>query len=61
MQSVSSADVSLKISFEFSEFTTTELVEIINHDMNITKLGNISLTTTPQLTVFESTGNHKSS
>ena len=62
IQSVSSADVSLKITFEFSTFTTTtELIESIKYDMNITTLGNLSLATAPQLTIFESTGTYKTS
>ena len=32
------------------------VVEIINHDMNITALGNILLATAPKLTIFEPTG-----
>ena len=56
IQSVSSADVSLKITFEFSNLTTTELIGNIKYDMNVTILGNVSVVTAPQLTIFESTG-----
>lgn len=52
----STVDVSLKITYEFSTLTVNELVEVINYDMRITALANISVTTLPQLTVFESTG-----
>ena len=57
IQSVSSADVSLKMTYEFNTFNTTELIENVTYDMNLTTLGNLSVTTTPQLTIFESTGN----
>ena len=52
----STIDVSLKITYEFSTLTVNELVEVIGYDMMITALGNISITTSPQLTIFESTG-----
>ena len=51
----STIDVSLKITYEFSTLTVNELVEVIGYDMMITALGNISITTSPQLTIFEST------
>ena len=58
VQFVSSANVSLKITYEFSTMAAVDLrvVEIINHDMNITALGNILLATAPKLTIFEPTG-----
>ena len=56
IQSVSSADVSLKMTYEFSKFNATELIDNIAYDMNLTTLGNISLVSAPQLTIFESTG-----
>ena len=56
-QSVSSADVSLKMTYEFDTFNTTELIENVIHDMNLTTLANLSVATAPQLTIFESTGN----
>ena len=56
IQSVSDANVLLRITFEFSTFTTTELVEIINYKMSLTTLGGISVDSTPQITIFESTG-----
>ena len=52
----STINVSLKITYEFSTLTVNELVEVINYDMMITALGNISVTTLPQLTIFESIG-----
>ena len=56
IQSVSSADISLKMIYEFSIFNSTELIDNITYDMNLTTLGNISVVSAPQLTVFESTG-----
>ena len=56
IQSVSNADVSLKMTFEFNTFASTELLENITYDMNLTTLGNLSVATAPQLTIFESTG-----
>ena len=52
----STINVSLKITYEFSTLTVNELVEVINNDMMITALGNISVTTLPQLAIFESIG-----
>ena len=52
----STVDVSLKITYEFSTLTVNELVEVINYEMTLTTLGNISVSTVPQLTIFESTG-----
>ena len=46
----------MKMTYEFNTLTVNELVEIINYDITITVLGNISVTFPPQLTVFESTG-----
>ena len=56
IQSVRSADVSVKITFEFNLFTSTELIENIQYDKNLTELGNFSVATSPQLTIFETTG-----
>ena len=56
VQSVSNANVSLKMTFEFNTFTTTELLENITYDRNLTTLGNILVATVLQLTIFESTG-----
>ena len=56
IQSVSNANVSLKITFESSTMTTTELIGNIKYNMNVTTLGNISVATAPQLAIFESTG-----
>ena len=56
IQSVSSADVSLKMTYEFNTFMTTGLIENVTYDMNLTTLGNLSITTAPQLTIYESTG-----
>ena len=52
----STVDVSLKITYEFSTLTVNELVEVINYEMTLTTIGNISVSTVPQLTIFESTG-----
>ena len=52
----STVDVTLKITYEFSTLTVNELVEVINYEMTLTTLGNISVSTVPQLTVFESAG-----
>ena len=57
IQSVSSADVSLKMTYEFNTFNATELIENVIQDMNLTTLANLSVATAPQLTIFESTGN----
>ena len=59
IQSVSNANVSLKITFEFSAMTTTELMGNIKYNMNVTTLGNVSVATAPQLAIFESTGTYK--
>lgn len=56
IQFVSSADLSLKMIYEFNIFNATELIDNITYDMNLTTLGNISVVSAPQLTVFESTG-----
>ena len=61
IQSVSGADVSLKMTYEFNKFNTTELIENVIHDMNLTTLANLSVATAPQLTIFESTGKIKTS
>ena len=58
IQSVGSADVSVKITFEFNLFTSTELIENIQYDKNLTTIGNFSVTFTPQLTIFEPTGEY---
>lgn len=52
----STGNLSLKMTYEFSALTANELVEVINYEMTLTTLGNISVTTVPQLTIFESTG-----
>ena len=56
IQSVSNADVSLKMTYEFNTFNTTEIIENVIYDMNLTTLANVSVTTIPQLTIFQSTG-----
>ena len=56
IQSVSNADVSLKMTYEFNTIMTTELIENVTYDMNLTTLGNLSITTALQLTIYESTG-----
>ena len=52
----STVNVTLKMTYEFSTLTVNELVEVINYEMTLTTLGNISVSNVPQLTVFESTG-----
>ena len=52
----STVNVSLKITYEFSTLTVNELVEVINYEMTLITLGNIAVSTAPQLTIFESTG-----
>jgi len=47
--------VSVKITYEFSTFTTDQLVELINYEEALTTLGSFSIYAHPQLTVFEST------
>ena len=54
----STVNVSLKITYEFSTLTVNELVEVINYEMTLTTLGNISVSTIPQLTIFESAGTY---
>ena len=54
----STVDVSLKITYEFSTLTINELVEVIDYEMTLTTLGNVSVSTVPQLTIFESTGTY---
>ena len=61
IQSVSNANVSLKILFEFHTTTTEELIGNIKYNMNVTTIGNISVATAPQLAIFESTGTYKMS
>ena len=52
----STVDVSIKMTYEFSALTANELVEVINYEMTLTTLGNFSVTSVPQLSIFESTG-----
>ena len=54
----STVNVSLKMTYEFSTLTVNELVEVINYEMTLTTLGNISVSTIPQLTIFESAGTY---
>jgi len=49
-------NVSLKVTYEFSTFTTDQIVELINYEERLTSLGNFTISSGPQLTVFESTG-----
>ena len=56
IQSVSNANVSVKITYKFNTFNTTGLIEYVNYDMNIAILGNISVANVPNLTIFQSTG-----
>ena len=52
----STANVSLKITYEFSSLTVNELIEVINYETRLVTLGNFSITTLPQLSIFEPTG-----
>ena len=52
----STANVSLRIIYEFSTLTANELVEVINYETTLTTLGNLPVISVPQLTIFESTG-----
>ena len=56
IQSVKTANVALRMTYESSTFTSTGLIENIKYDMNLTKIGNISVAGTPNLTIFELTG-----
>ena len=52
----STVNISLKMTYEFSALTVNELVEVVNYDMTLTTLGDISVSNAPQLTIFESAG-----
>ena len=53
----STINVSLRMTYEFTTLPVNELVEVINnYEMTLTTLGNFSVTSVPQLTIFESTG-----
>ena len=52
----STVNISLKMTYEFSTLTVNELVEVVNYDMTLTTLGDISVSNAPQLTIFESAG-----
>lgn len=56
IQSVSDANVSLKITFEFETFTTAELGEMINYDMKPIRLWRHLVATDPKHIILESTG-----
>ena len=56
IQSVRTANVALKMTYEFNELTTTELIENITYDMILSTLGSITVDSAPKLTVFEPTG-----
>jgi len=49
-------NVTLKMTYEFEKLTTTELVEIINYEKNITKILNFIVAIAPYLSIFEPTG-----
>ncbi|XP_065898098.1 low-density lipoprotein receptor-related protein 1B-like isoform X2 [Dysidea avara] len=49
------ADVSLKITYEFDILTTDEIIELVKYEINHTTIGNFSISTGPNLTIFEST------
>ena len=44
------------MTYEFTTLSVNELVEVINYEMTLTTLGNFSVTSVPQLSIFESTG-----
>ena len=52
----STVNVSLRMTYEFTTLSVNELVEVTNYEMTLTTLGNFSVTSVPQLTIFESTG-----
>ena len=52
----STFNVSLRMTYEFTTLSVNELVEVINYEMTLTTLGNFSVTSVPQLSIFESTG-----
>ena len=52
----STVNVSLRMTYEFTTLSVNELVEVINYEMTLTTLGNLPVTSVPQLTIFESTG-----
>ena len=52
----STINISLRMTYEFTTLTVNELVEVINYEMTLTTLGNFSVTSVPQLSIFESTG-----
>ena len=52
----STVNVSLRMTYEFTTLSVNELVEVINYEMTLTTLGNFSVTSVPQLSIFESTG-----
>ena len=52
----STINVSLRMTYEFTTLTVNELIEVTNYEMTLTTLGNFSVTSVPQLTIFESTG-----
>ena len=52
----STLNVSLRMTYEFTTLSVNELVEVINYEMTLTTLGNFSVTSVPQLSIFESIG-----
>ena len=50
-----SENVALKITYEFSAFTTNKLLELINYEEKLTAIGSFSISSGPRLTVFEAT------
>ena len=52
----STLNVSLRMTYEFTTLNVNELVEFINYEMTLTTLGNFSVTSVPQLSIFESIG-----
>ena len=52
----STINVSLRMTYEFTTLTVNKLIEVIKYEMTLTTLGNFSVTSVPQLSIFESTG-----
>ncbi|XP_065894299.1 sortilin-related receptor-like isoform X2 [Dysidea avara] len=48
-------NVTVKITYEFNNVSTTELMESIDYDVNLTTVGNFNVWKGPLITIFEST------
>jgi len=51
-------NVALKTTYEFNTFTADKLVELINYEEALNTIGSFSVSTGPELTVFESTSTY---